>query len=258
MKFIKILLIIFILLVSIFLPKTYVSAADWYYPISDYNKRLSLKNFGILIDDKFYKGKESLFPYNRFYGYHAAADLEVFANENKQNVPVYTVHKGKIIYIGSQTGYGGVILQTFADENLTVLYGHVKVKNLNLQVGDEIAAGQVLTYLGDAFSSETSKERKHLHFGIYKGGDLYFRGHEDSREKLLAKWIDPTKFLASKNAAAPNQILNSPTLSTQNSQPKADQPRAEKTADRLAIEKNNNIFHNLIKDIKNILKKIGF
>ncbi|KKS78200.1 MAG: hypothetical protein UV74_C0001G0047 [Candidatus Woesebacteria bacterium GW2011_GWB1_43_14] len=49
----------------------------------------------------------------------------------------------------------------------------------------------LLTYLGDAFSSETSREREHLHFGIYKGVDLYFRGHEKSVSELENKIVIP-------------------------------------------------------------------
>jgi hypothetical protein len=60
--------------------------------------------------------------------------------------------------------------------------------------------GQRITYLGDAFSEETGGERKHLHFGIHKGIDLYFLGHEQTKEDLNLNWEDPTKFLRAKGA----------------------------------------------------------
>ncbi len=53
--------------------------AAWYYPMDHYDQRQTVKRFGQHIDDNFYTGKEALFPYNRFYGYHAAVDLEIFA-----------------------------------------------------------------------------------------------------------------------------------------------------------------------------------
>ncbi|MDZ7586410.1 MAG: hypothetical protein U0946_01530, partial [Patescibacteria group bacterium] len=46
--------------------------------------------------------------------------------------------------------------------------------------------------------------RKHLHFGIYKGTDLYFKGHESSQNQINQKWLDPNQFLAEQNAQEPN------------------------------------------------------
>lgn len=86
----------------------------------------------------------------------------------------------------------------------TALYGHIKISNLKFKVGNKVEAGKVLTYLGDEFSSETSKERKHLHFGIYKGTDIYFKGHEPSRDALYQRWEDPNKYLVEKRAILPN------------------------------------------------------
>ena len=55
-----------------------VFAQSWYYQMDRYHERQTVKGFGQLINDEFYKGKEDLFPSNRFYGYHAAVDLEAF------------------------------------------------------------------------------------------------------------------------------------------------------------------------------------
>lgn len=248
MRIVRLIIIFIVLLFSSFISKTYINASEWFYPMYDYNKRLSLKNFDILIDDKFYKGKESLFPYNRFYGYHAGVDLEAFAEASNRKIPVYAITKGKIIYIGSQKGYGGVILQRIDSEKLTALYGHVKIKDLSYKVGDEIQAGTTITYLGDAFSNETSKERKHLHFSIYKGNDLYFRGHEESLEKLHARWIDPTRLLQSKGAIEPNNyaITAAPTIS-QVLQDKLDNANIKKYS----------FLNNLIEIFKRVLYRIG-
>ncbi|MFC1711629.1 M23 family metallopeptidase [Patescibacteria group bacterium] len=193
--------------------------AKWYYPMDKYFKRQTVKGFGDYIDDNFYKGKEKLFPYNRFYGYHAATDLEVNSSEIDKKVPVYAVSSGTITYIGTLSGYGGVILEELDNENNTVLYGHVKIKNLSIKVGDHIRVENdpvILTYLGDQFSSETSKERKHLHFGVYKGTDLYFKGHESSLNEVEKKWYDPNKFLKEKEAwdPIPEPIPTAPIKNT--------------------------------------------
>lgn len=187
-----------------------VFAASWFYPMDQIDKRQTVKGFGQYIDNdnNFYKGKESLFPYNRFYGFHTGVDLEALPSEQKDEikVPVFAVSNGTIVYIGNLEGYGGVILEKFDSENLsagrqdlTALYGHVKT-NTAYKVGDHINARDILTYLGNAFSNETSLERKHLHFGIYKGSDLYFHGHEQTLEQLNQRWIDPLKFLKEKGA----------------------------------------------------------
>ncbi len=195
--------------------KTY--AADWYYPMSQYQTRIKVKDFGTFINDAFYKGKESLFPYNRFYGYHAAVDLEVFDNEKDKDAPFYAVGKGKITYVGNLAGYGGVILESLDGENRTALYGHVRISDFPLKVGDEVSAGQKLAYLGKAFSTETSGERKHLHFGIHKGTDLYFKGHEATLGVLNTEWENPTVYLEGKGAIDPTivkpSVSSSPSAS---------------------------------------------
>lgn len=195
------------IVILLILPIKIEANANWYYPMNHYLERQTVKGFGSFIDDNFYKSKENLFPYNRFYGYHAGVDLEVFLNEQNQLVPVYTVSSGTISYIGLLSGYGGVILEKLDNINHTSLYGHVKIRNLSFVVGDHIGAGQILTYLGDAFSDETSKERKHLHFALHKGTDLYFHGHEGSLDVLSSKWENPNDYLKSKGAISPTQSV---------------------------------------------------
>jgi hypothetical protein len=209
--------VFFIVLSSLLLfPKNIYAA--WYYPMENYDQRQTVKGFGQYIDDNFYKGKEALFPYNRFYGYHAAVDLEIFPNELDTKVPAYAISSGTITYVGTLSGYGGVILEKLDNENNTALYGHVKIKSLPFKVGDHVNTDSgpvILTYLGDEFSAETSKERKHLHFGIYKGTDLYFVGHEPTLVQLEKRWFNPSTFLKEKNAVSPAPTP-APTISITN------------------------------------------
>jgi murein DD-endopeptidase MepM/ murein hydrolase activator NlpD len=198
--------VFFFALFSFILFFTKNSFATWYYPMDKYYERQTVKGFGEYIDNSFYKGKEVLFPYNRFYGYHTAVDLEVFPDEIDTKVPVYAASSGTITYIGTLSGYGGVILEKIDNENNTILYGHVKTENLSFKVGDHINTENnpvILTYLGNQFSAETSKERKHLHLGIYKGTDLYFKGHESSLAQLEKRWLNPNTFLKEKEAIDP-------------------------------------------------------
>jgi hypothetical protein len=99
----------------------------------------------------------------------------------------------------------------------------------------------VISFLGDAFSAETSRERKHLHFGIYKGRDLYFRGHESSKELLLAKWEDPTRYLAERKALFPGEV-ESPQKP----------PAIKEPPSRPAL----NIFSQILHILKNIVGKL--
>lgn len=172
--------------------------SKWFYPIKNYEKRITVNNFGTLANDKFYVGKEKLYPYNRFSGYHAGVDFEIFGNELNQNVSIFAVTSGKIIYIGNVAGYGGVIIQTLDKTNNTALYGHVKLKNLTLKVNDAVKAGEQITLLGDQFSSETSRERKHLHFAIHKNQNIDLLGYEPDQNSLLENWENPINFLKEK------------------------------------------------------------
>lgn len=175
------------------------ATTSWYYPLENFSARSSDKGFGQYFDKKWYVGKTDRFPI-QFTGYHAAADLEIFPNEKNQSVPVYSITDGQIIYAGSISGYGGIILENLSNTSLTAIYGHVKISSFTVKVGDTISAGTKLGVLGDAFSNETGGERKHLHFGIYKGQDSYFRGYEDSLVSLNKRWENPIDFLRNHNA----------------------------------------------------------
>lgn len=170
-----------------------------YFPVEDYNERLTVKKFGQNIDANFYRGKEAFFP-TKFFGLHAADDLEIFLGEEDEDVPVYAVAGGTVSFMGSVIGYGGVILISIGGENLTVLYGHIGLRDTEVKTGATVKPGQLIAYLGKGFSSETSGERKHLHFALQKSKNQYFRGHEPSQASLNKNWINPQNFLRSQKA----------------------------------------------------------
>lgn len=184
--------LLFLLILS-----TEVFASSWYFPLEKYSQRQKYKKFGQYISPEFYLGQESLYP-NKFLGYHAGDDLEILPNELNQKVPVYAISGGIITYFGKIQGYGGLILEQLPNQNLTVLYGHLNLQEIILQVGDKVSPGQKIAYLGHAFSTDSGGERKHLHFGIYRGNGLYFKGYETDLNILNSKWLNPDAFLKDK------------------------------------------------------------
>jgi murein DD-endopeptidase MepM/ murein hydrolase activator NlpD len=199
---------------SSFLSVAVLAASSWYFPLADFSSRQSFKSYSQYIDLAFYIGKENLFP-NRFTGYHAGIDLEILPGEENSPVPVYTVYSGKIIFSGTVSGYGGVVLEEIDNSDLTALYGHINIIDTQYQVGEMAGSGSVLTYLGDGFTNQTGGERKHLHFAIYKGSGLYFKGYESTLSSLNQHWIDPEKYLLDNSAVDPANLIPSeiPTAS---------------------------------------------
>jgi murein DD-endopeptidase MepM/ murein hydrolase activator NlpD len=126
--------------------------------------------------------------------------MEILPGEENNPVPVYAIGSGTVTFVGPVAGYGGVILEKLASDSFTVLYGHVNYLASSIKVGDQVAGGRQLTILGNAFSSQTGGERKHLHLGLYKGSGEYFRGYEATMAGLTDHWLDPLVFLAGKNA----------------------------------------------------------
>lgn len=228
----KVVLLLILTLTSCFIIPKLVFAENFQYPLEKTLERSSYKSFGQYFDKNFYIGKENLFP-NQFIGYHVGTDLEIFPQEKDTDVPVFAVGNGIISFMGPVTGYGGLILEKFDDMDLTALYGHLKLSSTNIKVGDRVNTDQTLALLGDEYSSETAGERKHLHFAIYHGQDLYFKGYENTKDELDQKWIDPMRFLETRISSINPSIT--PTLTT------------------TSIFQNNNIFNTVWNWIKKIL-----
>jgi len=244
-------------------------AADWYFPIQNYENRSQDKTFNQYIDKGFYVGRESLFP-TQYTGYHMADDLEINPGEENQNVPVYAVTDAKVSFVGPVTGYGGVILLNIANDSHTALYGHVKVKNLSFKAGDSVKAGQLLAYLGNGFSSETGGERKHLHFGIYNGKDPYFHGYESNETTVQSKWIDPWAYLKEKGAmevssqsstdSGQTKDNQNPVISNKNMNINQNILQLDATSQTdqniLAQNSSNSLISTLLEYLKNLFSKI--
>lgn len=162
----------------------------YFYPIPQFNQRITAKSFGQLVTPADAKKFSCGAP---FSGYHTGTDLETYPGET--DIPVYAVTNSKIVYAGRVPGYGGIVV--LSNQEFTFYYGHVKPDNL--RVGTSVSKGQQLTVLGKGCTAETDFERSHLHFAIHKGTALDFRGYINSQEELSA-WLDPQEMLKSNHA----------------------------------------------------------
>lgn len=142
-------------------------------PVDTFN--LTYKGFGEYIED-------------RFNGYHVAIDLEA----EGEDVPVYAMADGEIVYRDSVSGYGGVVLvrHDVFDEPLTAIYGHIDISSVEGEVGDRVERGQQIAVLGEGGTQETDGERTHLHFAVYEGEEIRLQGYEAEASAVDA-WLNP-------------------------------------------------------------------
>ncbi len=176
-------------------------SSQYFYPITRYESRITNRDHGkstTLSDSKGFSCG------GQFEGIHVGDDLEVSKEELPMEVPVYAIAEGKIRQASTVNGYGGLLIteHTINGQEITIYYGHVDLSQLKYKSGESIKAGAILTYLGNNCSSETSNERKHLHFDIHKGNSIDVRGYVKTLGEL-SFWVDPTEFLKSLNPKEP-------------------------------------------------------
>ncbi len=154
-------------------------------PIENADKRVTKKPFGIYVNLK-----NSPVQPERFVGYHNATDFETFAEEANSEVSFYAICDGKILQKRTASGYGGLIVQACSLDNqpITVIYGHVSLKNISKIIGDNLSKGEKVGILGQQ-PTETDGERKHLHLGIHKGATPNIQGYVQNPSEL-DQWID--------------------------------------------------------------------
>jgi len=91
-------------------------------------------------------------------------------------------------------GYGGIVVieHMISNKTLLVIYGHLDPKSL-IDENSSVTAGQQIGVLGDGGTSETDRERKHLHLGVLPTTKLDIRGYVESAAEL-SDWLDPLTF----------------------------------------------------------------
>ena len=153
-------------------------------PTEEFLKRITLKPFGIFIDPT-----TSPVQPERFSGYHTAVDVEF--DDVAEEVPVVAITDGEVVVSRIATGYGGVVVVNHVLDQQEVygIYGHLSPESL-VAPGTVVQAGQQIGVLGEGGTSETDGERKHLHFGLYRGSEPNIAGYVANKADL-ANWLDP-------------------------------------------------------------------
>jgi len=167
------------------------SAAQLTPSIANWQARVTKKPFGIYITPQ-----NSPVQPERFTGYHTGVDFETFSDEQNIDVPIYAICSGPLLTKRTATGYGGIAVQAckLNDEDITVIYGHLRLASISSGIGQELKAGDKLAGLGAGFSQETDGGRKHLHLGIHKGTAINILGYVQNPAELQ-NWIDIIKYL---------------------------------------------------------------
>ena len=168
-----------------------IEGSDAVMPVDRAMERVSKKPYGIYVSPN-----NSPVQPERFSGYHTASDFEILADEEDLPVLVYAICEAELKYQGIVNGYGGVMILAcdLNGEAVTLIYGHLDIKQLDYQVGDKINKGDQIAILAPAYSDLSDGERKHLHLGIHRGEKIELRGYVSSESELLS-WYDPMLLL---------------------------------------------------------------
>lgn len=160
-------------------------------PISGALARVTKKPFGIYITPA-----TSPVQPERFTGYHTGTDFETYTGEQTADVPIFAACDGKLLEAKSASGYGGVMVQSckLGGQDVTIIYGHIRLTSVTAKVGDTLTAGQTIAVLGTGYSAETDGERKHLHFGIHKGTAVDITGYVQ-KQSDLSGWLNAMDYL---------------------------------------------------------------
>lgn len=160
-------------------------------PLPNALVRITKKPFGIYIAPK-----TSPIQPERFQGYHTGADLEINPDELNVDVEVKSLCDGNFLMAKVASGYGGVAVQSCVldGQATAVVYGHIRFSSVKAKIGTVLKKGDFIAYLGNAYSSETDGERKHLHLAIHKGTNVSILGYVQSKAELT-DWLSPTQYL---------------------------------------------------------------
>lgn len=158
-------------------------------PISRASERVTKKPFGIYITPD-----TSPVQPERFSGYHTGTDFEIFEDEQETEVGIFAICEGPLVLKRSASGYGGVVVQAcnINDEDVTVIYGHLRLSSITTDIDEVIEHDEKIGVLGDAYSDETDGERKHLHLGVRKGKKINLLGYVKD-DKELEGWVDVSR-----------------------------------------------------------------
>ncbi|MDP2708549.1 MAG: M23 family metallopeptidase [bacterium] len=160
-------------------------------PLDRAEERITKKRFGDFITPD-----TSPVQPDKFTGFHAGVDWEIFPSEIKTDLPVKAVCSGRLRLKKWASGYGGMAVQQCELNNrpITVIYGHLKLNSVAADQGEYLKAGQTVGLLGDHLSRVTDGARKHLHLAFHQGEEINIKGYLESRDQL-AEWLDPCPYV---------------------------------------------------------------
>jgi murein DD-endopeptidase MepM/ murein hydrolase activator NlpD len=155
-------------------------------PLAEALTRVTKKPFGLKVSPQ-----DSPVSSERFFGYHTGVDFETLPSEQDINVSIYAICEGSLLLKKWASGYGGVVVQAcqINNEDVAVVYGHLRLNSISAKVDQVLKSGQQIGILGKGFSTETDGERKHLHLGIHKGKAINLLGYVQTLGEL-DNWID--------------------------------------------------------------------
>jgi murein DD-endopeptidase MepM/ murein hydrolase activator NlpD len=162
-------------------------------PITGGMSRVTKKPFGLFVSP----GHSPISP-EKFIGYHTGTDFETSPDEQTTDVPIFAACDGKLLLKKYASGYGGVAVQSCVlnNQDVTLIYGHLRLSSIIPKVGDPLISGEKIAVLGTGYSSETDGERKHLHFGIHIGSEINILGYVQAQSDLSG-WLNAADYLKS-------------------------------------------------------------
>ncbi len=187
-------LLILFLLLGVGCAEIFVVKSNSISPLPRANESEMKLTFGLYVTPD--PDMNPIDPPERFEGFHAGLDYEIFDHELTRDVPVTTICEGTIIYSDDVNGYGGVVIEKceIQGEIVTVLYGHVDPRSAVHNVNDNVEMGEQIAVLAPNKSPQSDDNRKHLHLSIHKGESIELRGYVQS-EGELADFLNPAEVL---------------------------------------------------------------
>ncbi len=152
-------------------------------PLEDALSRVTKKTFWMKISPK-----DSPVSPEKFTWYHTGVDFETFSNEADTDIVIRWICSGSLVLKKWATGYGGVAVQkcTIEDQEVTVVYGHLKYESITTSIGTLVDSWEQIGILGKWYSTETDGERKHLHLDIHKGSGINISGYTSTSARLTS------------------------------------------------------------------------
>lgn len=129
--------------------------------------------------------------------YHLGEDAKGAAGTS-----VYAAANGRVMYSGTASGYGGIVvvesyMPSGTDRYVRFVYGHLNPATIPVSVGWDIGRGRYLGKLGT--SAQNGGWAPHLHFGVRKGnhtGAWQYQGYGTASDRN--NWLDPTNFIQAR------------------------------------------------------------